>query len=155
MLAPMMTTDDLHTFFERGWNRHDVDLLMTFMAEDCVYESTAGPEACGTRHAGRQPVRRAFARAPHGLPDAPVAAPAVGRETRVDRRRERQEQRIDEGVKCGALTPRETRKLERGQQHVEKLETKAQADGVVTPKEKARLEHAQDVQSKRIYKQKH
>ena len=38
---------------------------------------------------------------------------------------------------------------------IEKLETMAQADGVVTAKEKARLEHAQDVQSKRIYKQKH
>jgi len=27
-----------HAFFEKGWNRHDVDLLMTFMAEDCVFE---------------------------------------------------------------------------------------------------------------------
>jgi ketosteroid isomerase-like protein len=61
MLAPMMTTNDLHAFFERGWNRHDVDLLMTFMAEDCVFESTEGPETCGTRHAGRERGRRAFA----------------------------------------------------------------------------------------------
>ena len=73
MLAPMMTTNDLHTFFERGWNRHDVDLLMTFMVEDCVYESTAGPEACGTRHAGREPVRRAFARVLEVFPDARFA----------------------------------------------------------------------------------
>jgi hypothetical protein len=84
-----------------------------------------------------------------------VAAPALAQETRVDRRQERQEQRIDQGVKSGALTPRETRKLEWGQQHVEKLETKAQADGKVTAREKVRLEHAQDVQSKRIYNQKH
>jgi len=83
------------------------------------------------------------------------AAPALAQETRVDRRQERQEQRIDQGVKSGALTPRETRKFERGQQHVEKLETKAQADGKVTAKEKVRLEHAQDVQSRRIYNQKH
>jgi steroid delta-isomerase-like uncharacterized protein len=73
MLAPMMTTNDLHTFFERGWNRHDVDLLMTFMAEDCVFESTAGPEACGTRHAGRERVRRAFARVFEAFPDARFA----------------------------------------------------------------------------------
>ena len=59
------------------------------------------------------------------------------------------------GGKSGALTPRETRKLERGQRHLEKLETKAQADGKVTAREKVRLEHAQDVQSKRIYNQKH
>jgi len=73
MLAPMMTTDDLRTFFDRGWNRHDVDLLMTFMAEDCVFESTAGPEVCGTRHAGRERVRRAFARVFEVFPDARFA----------------------------------------------------------------------------------
>ena len=68
-----MTTNDLHAFFERGWNRHDVDLLMTFMTEDCVFDSTAGPEACGTRHAGREPVRRAFARVFEVFPDARFA----------------------------------------------------------------------------------
>ena len=90
-----------------------------------------------------------------GIVALAVAAPAIAQETRVDRRQERQEQRIDQGVKSGALTPRETRKLERGQTHVENLEMKAQADGKVTAREKARLEHAQDVQSERIYKQKH
>ena len=90
-----------------------------------------------------------------GIVTLAVATPAFAQETRVDRRQDRQEQRIDKGVQSGALTPHETRKLEQGQQHVEKLETRAQADGKVTGKEKARLEHAQDVQSKRIYKQKH
>lgn len=66
----MMTTDDLEAFFDQGWNRHDVDRLMTFMAEDCVFESTAGPEACGARHAGRERVRRAFARVFEVFPDA-------------------------------------------------------------------------------------
>lgn len=74
MLAPMMTTDDLHAFFEKGWNRHDVDLLMTFMAEDRVFESTAGPEACGARHAGRERVRQAFARVFEVFPDATFGA---------------------------------------------------------------------------------
>jgi ketosteroid isomerase-like protein len=69
----MMTTNDLHVFFDEGWNRHDVDLLMTFMAEDCVYESTAGPEVCGTRHAGRERVRQAFARVFEVFPDARFA----------------------------------------------------------------------------------
>ena len=84
-----------------------------------------------------------------------IAAPALAQETRVDRRQERQEQRIDKGVQSGTLTPRETRKLERGQNRVERVETRAQADGKVTAREKARLERAQDVQSKRIYRQKH
>jgi steroid delta-isomerase-like uncharacterized protein len=70
----MMTTNDLEAFFDKGWNRHDVDLLMTFMAEDCVYESTAGPEVCGTRHAGRERVRQAFARVFEVFPDARFAA---------------------------------------------------------------------------------
>lgn len=73
----------------------------------------------------------------------------------MDRRQERQEQRIDQGIQSGALTPREANRLEKGQQHVENLETKAQADGKITAKGKLRLEHAQDVQSKRIYRQKH
>jgi ketosteroid isomerase-like protein len=40
------------------------------MAEDCVFESTAGPEACGTRHTGRERVRQAFARVFEVFPDA-------------------------------------------------------------------------------------
>lgn len=66
----MMTTNDLEAFFSQGWNRHDVDLPMTFMAADCVFETTAGPEACGTRHAARERVRQAFARVFEVFPDA-------------------------------------------------------------------------------------
>jgi ketosteroid isomerase-like protein len=65
----MLTTRDLETFFEAGWNAHDVDLLMTFMSDDCVFESIAGPEACGTRHAGRERVREAFAGVFAAFPD--------------------------------------------------------------------------------------
>ena len=90
-----------------------------------------------------------------GIAVLAVAAPALAHDSRVDRRQERQEQRIDQGVTSGALTRWETRRLERGHRHVERLETRAQADGTVTNREKARLEHAQDVQSKRIYRQKH
>ncbi len=32
--------------------RHDVDGLMTFMTDDCVFETTAGPEVCGRRLRG-------------------------------------------------------------------------------------------------------
>src|SRR6266566_3034146 len=57
-----MTIKDLDAFFDAGWNRHDVDFLMTFMSDDCVFESAAGPDVCGTRHVGRDRVREAFAR---------------------------------------------------------------------------------------------
>jgi steroid delta-isomerase-like uncharacterized protein len=64
-----MKTTDLEAFFDNGWNRHDVDVLMTFMTDDCVFESASGPDACGTRHAGRERVRSAFARIFTTFPD--------------------------------------------------------------------------------------
>ena len=69
----MMTIDRLEAFFREGWNRHDVDALMRFMAEDCVFESTAGPEPCGARHTGRERVRAAFAKVFATFPDARFA----------------------------------------------------------------------------------
>ena len=65
----MMTVKDLEAFFTEGWNRHDVDRLMTFMAEDCVFESASGSEVFGTRHVGRARVREAFARIFASFPD--------------------------------------------------------------------------------------
>src|SRR5215510_180039 len=65
----MVTTRDLEAFGD-GWNRHDVDFLMTFMTDDCVFETTAGKEVCGTRYAGREQVREAFARVFKIFPDA-------------------------------------------------------------------------------------
>lgn len=56
--------------FAEGWNTHDVDRLMTFMADDCAFETTAGPEACGKRYEGRDRVREAFARVFKTFPDA-------------------------------------------------------------------------------------
>ena len=47
--------------FADAWNRHDVDALMSFMTEDCVFESSAGADACGTRYLGSEAVRAAFA----------------------------------------------------------------------------------------------
>jgi len=56
--------------FSDAWNRHDVDALMSFMSDDCVFLSAAGPDACGTRHIGRDAVRKAFAAAWAQVPDA-------------------------------------------------------------------------------------
>lgn len=47
--------------FAAAWNRHDLDGLMACMADDCVFEATAGPEVAGTRHVGREAVRKAYA----------------------------------------------------------------------------------------------
>ena len=74
---------------------------------------------------------------------------------RIDQRQANQQQRIGQGVASGALTEKEATSMDKGQAHVQSMENKAAADGKVTMKEKARIEHAQDVQSKRIYRQKH
>jgi ketosteroid isomerase-like protein len=65
----MVTREDLDVFFTDGWNRHDVDRLMTFMTDDCVFQSASGPDAHGTRHAGRERVRAAFAGVFAAFPD--------------------------------------------------------------------------------------
>jgi len=85
----------------------------------------------------------------------PVLAFAQANTPRIDQRQANQEQRIDQGVASGSLTQREANRLERGQQHVENMETRAKSDGVVTRRERARLEHAENVQSRHIYEQKH
>jgi ketosteroid isomerase-like protein len=46
--------------FAAAWNRHDVEGLMACMAPECVFEGSAGPEKAGTRHVGRDAVRRAY-----------------------------------------------------------------------------------------------
>lgn len=74
---------------------------------------------------------------------------------RIDQRQANQQQRIDQGAQSGALTDKEAARLDKGQAHVQKMEDKAAADGRVTMRERARIEHAQDQQSKRIYRQKH
>nr|WP_233167888.1 nuclear transport factor 2 family protein [Xylophilus sp. ASV27] len=56
--------------FTDAWNRHDIDALMGFMTEDCVFQTAAGPDACGTRHSGSAAVRNAFASAWEAVPDA-------------------------------------------------------------------------------------
>jgi ketosteroid isomerase-like protein len=56
--------------FSDAWNRHDVEALMSFMHDDCVFETAAGSEACGARHVGRDAVRKAFAAAWANVADA-------------------------------------------------------------------------------------
>jgi len=56
--------------FSDAWNRHDVDGLMQFMSDDCVFMTAGGPDACGARHVGPDAVRKAFAGAWAALPDA-------------------------------------------------------------------------------------
>ncbi len=66
-----------------------------------------------------------------------------------------QEKRIQQGMASGELTNREAARLETGQARVGRSQARAGADGHVGPREQAGIQHRQNVQSKRIYRQKH
>jgi steroid delta-isomerase-like uncharacterized protein len=66
---PNVTIKTLEDFAE-AWNRHDIDTLMSFMTDDCVFESHTGPDSVGTCFRGREQVRRGFMRAWQTYPDA-------------------------------------------------------------------------------------
>lgn len=48
--------------FAQAWNRHDVDALMSFMTDDCVFVASAGPSVDGKRFEGSEAVRDAYAK---------------------------------------------------------------------------------------------
>ncbi len=56
--------------FSKAWNDHDIDALMSFMHDDCVFETVAGDQVCGNRIQGRDAVRKAFQAAWENIPDA-------------------------------------------------------------------------------------
>lgn len=64
-----VTADFLDAFAD-AWNRHDVDELMGFVTDDCVFEASAGRAAWGTRYEGRDQVRKGFAEVFASFPDA-------------------------------------------------------------------------------------
>jgi len=84
------------------------------------------------------------------------AALAAGDQTpNLDKREQRQQQRIAQGVSSGQLTPRETARLEGREAKLNADEARAKSDGKVTPKERARLQREANRDSRHIYRQKH
>jgi len=66
-----------------------------------------------------------------------------------------QQARIEQGVKSGQLTKKETASLERGQAHVNRAEAHAAANGHVGATEQARVQGKENAQSARVYDKKH
>ena len=69
-----LTVADLQAFGD-AFNRHDADALMRFMTDDCVFQASAGPDACGTRHQGQEAVHAAFTEVWKEFPDAQWRSP--------------------------------------------------------------------------------
>jgi hypothetical protein len=84
-----------------------------------------------------------------------VAGPVLAGTPVLDQREQNQAQRIRQGVNSGELTRPETRRLVRGQARLHRHEAIAKRDGEVTARERARLHRQANVQSRRIYRQKH
>ena len=66
-----------------------------------------------------------------------------------------EEKRIEQGVKSGELTNRETGRLEHGQARVDHKEFVAGRDGHVGKGEQASIQRAENHQSRRIHREKH
>lgn len=52
-----------------GFNRHDLDAIMTLFADDCVFESPRGPEPWGKRYDGKEAVAAGLGARFSGIPD--------------------------------------------------------------------------------------
>ena len=63
-----VTVETLKAFLD-AFNRHDLDAIMTFFADDCVFDMPRGPEPWGRRYIGREAVREGLASRFAGLPD--------------------------------------------------------------------------------------
>lgn len=66
---PPVTSQTLADFAD-AWNRHDLDALMGFMHDDCVFHAVAGPDLLGRTFTGRTEVAEGFKAAWTNLPDA-------------------------------------------------------------------------------------
>jgi CRISPR/Cas system-associated endoribonuclease Cas2 len=83
--------------------------------------------------------------------------PGHPRVNEVNAREQNQQNRIANGVKSGELTPKETVKLEKQQQHIDNQEKKDMAahNGHLTKAEQVKLNKEQNKASKNIYAKKH
>jgi hypothetical protein len=81
----------------------------------------------------------------------------AARAAEVDRRQQRQQERIDQGVRSGEMTPGEAARAERHEAKVNReiARDRARNGGHLTPAEKAKINRQEDRNSRRIYREKH
>jgi steroid delta-isomerase-like uncharacterized protein len=68
MTGTRVATPSLQAFLD-AFNAHDVDAIMSFFTEDCVFDTPRGPAPGGHRMVGRQQVRRGIHARFDGIPD--------------------------------------------------------------------------------------
>jgi len=88
------------------------------------------------------------------LTGLPVAAQNVN-DPGVQERELKQQQRIQQGIKSGQVTPGEATRLENQQSRIKATEDRMKADGKLTPAERTKLARRQNCASRNIYRKKH
>lgn len=56
--------------FANAFNAHDVNRILSYMTDDCVFHASAGPDADGEKFAGKEAVKKAFEDVFKTYPDA-------------------------------------------------------------------------------------
>jgi hypothetical protein len=65
----MMNKKELEDY-SQAWNDHDIEKIMHFMTDDCVFETAGGTEHYGTRYVGAEEVKSRFIAVWTDIPDA-------------------------------------------------------------------------------------
>jgi len=63
-----VTAETLKAFLE-AFNRHDLDAIMEFFADECVFDAPRGPDPGGRRYEGKAEVRKGLGARFTGIPD--------------------------------------------------------------------------------------
>lgn len=66
--AHTVTVELLKAFLD-AFNRHDLDAIMAFFADDCVFYMPRGARPRGDRYSGKAEVRAGLAKRFEGIPD--------------------------------------------------------------------------------------
>src|SRR5262245_39302777 len=67
-MSEQVTIETLRGFLD-AFNRHDLDAIMDYFAEDCVFYMPRGVTPRGDRYSGKQEVRAGLAKRFEGIPD--------------------------------------------------------------------------------------
>jgi ketosteroid isomerase-like protein len=64
------TTVKVTLGFADAFNAHDINAILSFMSDDCIFLASAGPEAYGEKFVGKEAVKKAFGDVFKTYPDA-------------------------------------------------------------------------------------
>lgn len=67
-MADQMTVERMKAFLD-AFNNHDLDAIMDFFADDCVFYMPRGAKPRGDRYEGKNDVRAGLAKRFEGIPD--------------------------------------------------------------------------------------